>query len=60
MHVYPLGSGWSLADDLKSEEWHAIDFDTPVIMCEFGAFRQFYPTVSDAVAIAVGLRKDVM
>lgn len=53
VHVYPLGSSFSLSSDLASSEWSSVNFTrTPVFMGEFGAFKQFYPdTTSAALAL---------
>lgn len=49
-HIYPLGAGYSFADDLRTIEWSSMPSSMPVIMGEFGAFKQFYSTIDSAVA----------
>eukprot|EP00041_Stephanoeca_diplocostata_P007571 m.108057 g.108057 ORF g.108057 m.108057 type:complete len:502 (+) comp16944_c1_seq1:146-1651(+) len=49
IHVYPTGEKFNLDQDLASENYDAIDQQkVPVLMGEFGAFKRFYPTASDA------------
>ncbi|HUL52105.1 MAG TPA: hypothetical protein VLT83_01725 [Opitutaceae bacterium] len=51
LHTYPLGPGYTLADDLASSEWSALPPSCPVLMGEFGAFNMFYPDVNVAAAL---------
>jgi hypothetical protein len=51
LHTYPLGPGYTLADDLASSEWSALPASSPVLMGEFGAFEMFYPDVNAAAVL---------
>jgi hypothetical protein len=51
LHTYPLGAGYTLADDLASSEWAAIPPSSPVLMGEFGAFEMFYPDINAAAVL---------
>lgn len=51
VHAYPRGNGYSLSSDLKTLE--VPTFVQPWILGEFGAFRDFYPSVT-AAALAMG------
>jgi hypothetical protein len=57
VHTYPrnLGAPWppvyTLADDLATSEWSMVDRSRPIVMGEFGAYKDApsFPALNDAV-----------
>jgi hypothetical protein len=59
VHIYPVSSTWTLAADLATEEWPAVDFARmPVAMAEFGAFNFVFANLTSAAAAMVALQRD--
>lgn len=63
IHVYPnIGvnpNNWTLEADLNTEEWDLVDKTrTPVLMLEYGAFKDPFPSAEDAARALVSLRAE--
>ncbi len=49
--MYPDGISYSMDDDLASSEFSIWDIEAkPLLMGEFGAFKNYYPDIGDAAA----------
>ena len=53
VHVYPLGPGYSIDEDLATAEVQRLRATKPLLMGEYGAFKFAYPTI-EAATQAIG------